>query len=103
MSTAGIRELAEAIEKATPSAEELDNQCNRWFSQKVWHCPDHSYRSDQECYQDWIAKRFLVIAQAAGGIKLLCEQAEAEAEHRLAVHKAVQEAKLERIRSGGKP
>lgn len=62
-------QLLDQAEKLIPSNEELTQQRKRWFSQSVWQCPDHSYRTNQECFQDWIAHRFTGIALAIGAAR----------------------------------
>ena len=73
-----IKELAEKIEKAVVNRDLLREQRKFWFSKQLWQMPDHSYRTNQECFDDWIVKRFHIIAQAAGGIIELCEQEEVQ-------------------------
>jgi len=87
-----IKELAEKIEKAVVNRDLLREQRKFWFSKQLWQMPDHSYRTNQECFDDWIVKRFQIIAQAAGGIRELCEQAET---NKKAFEEAIKQRKSE--------
>ena len=71
--TAKITELARQIEAATPNREELQGMC----LSRMHNIENYDILTLAEEIADTIAQRFQIIAQAAGGIIELCEQAEA--------------------------
>ena len=73
-----IRELAEEIEKAIPAKEEMQNQCRKIHGKYVPSIEDFKFI-------DWLAQNLQIIAQAAGGIRELCEIEEAKVKTKLEV------------------